>query len=66
VGSLFIVEIPEFSSSARARHDSVHGWREFVEVGGLMSYVPNLDDLHRRAATYGDKNLKEPSRATSW
>ncbi len=32
--------------------------REFVEVGGLMSYGTNLADLYHRAATYVDKILK--------
>jgi ABC-type uncharacterized transport system substrate-binding protein len=32
--------------------------REFADVGGLMSYGPNVVALHRRAATFVDKILK--------
>jgi putative ABC transport system substrate-binding protein len=32
--------------------------REFVELGGLMSYGPNIPDLFRRAAEYADKILR--------
>ena len=32
-------------------------WREFVEVGGLLSYGPSLRDLFRRAVTYVHKIL---------
>jgi ABC-type uncharacterized transport system substrate-binding protein len=32
--------------------------REFVEVGGLMSYGPNFPDLFRRSADYVDKILR--------
>ena len=31
--------------------------REYVEVGGLLSYGPNYRDLNRRAADYVDKIL---------
>jgi len=31
---------------------------QFVEVGGLMSYGPNVDQIVRRAAIYVDKILK--------
>ena len=36
----------------------MHGYREFVEAGGLISYGPNLPDLYRRAADYVDKILR--------
>jgi ABC-type uncharacterized transport system substrate-binding protein len=32
--------------------------REFADLGGLMSYGPNLSDLARQSATYVDKILK--------
>jgi putative ABC transport system substrate-binding protein len=36
----------------------MHGFREYVEAGGLMSYGPNTADLFRRAGDYVDKILK--------
>jgi ABC transporter substrate binding protein len=36
----------------------MHAVRQYVEVGGLMSYGPNVADLLRRAAGYVDKSLK--------
>ena len=41
-----------------ARLPTMHGVREIVEAGGLMSYGPNLSDLFRRAADFVDKILR--------
>jgi putative tryptophan/tyrosine transport system substrate-binding protein len=41
-----------------ARLPTMHGIREYVEAGGLMSYGPSLPDLYRRAAEYVDKILR--------
>ena len=36
----------------------MHGYKESVEAGGLMSYGANLTDLFRRAGDYVDKILR--------
>ena len=41
-----------------ARLPTMHGLREYVEAGGLMSYGPNVVDEYRRAADYVDKILR--------
>jgi putative tryptophan/tyrosine transport system substrate-binding protein len=41
-----------------ARLPMVSGFREFVDVGGLVSYGPNYPDLWRRGADYADKILR--------
>jgi putative ABC transport system substrate-binding protein len=41
-----------------ARLPAMHALREGVEVGGLMSYGPNIPDLFRRAGDYLDKILR--------
>ena len=41
-----------------ARLPTMHGFRELVEAGGLISYGPNLPDLWRRAADFVDKILR--------
>jgi putative tryptophan/tyrosine transport system substrate-binding protein len=41
-----------------ARLPTVHGFRELVDAGGLMSYGPNFPDLFRRAADLVDKILR--------
>jgi ABC-type uncharacterized transport system substrate-binding protein len=44
--------------SLGARLPTMHGAREYVESGGLVSYGPNFPDLYRRAADYVDKILR--------
>ena len=41
-----------------ARLTTMHGNREHVEAGGLMSYGANFPDLYRRAAHFVDKILR--------
>lgn len=48
--------ITDFATSQRLASMSIS--REFVEIGGLMSYGANLPDLNRRAAIYVDRILK--------
>jgi putative ABC transport system substrate-binding protein len=40
------------------RLPSINAYRELVDAGGLMSYGPSYEDMHRRAASYVDKILK--------
>jgi putative ABC transport system substrate-binding protein len=44
--------------AAKHRLPSMFNAREFVELGGLISYGASITDLSRRAATYVDKILK--------
>jgi len=44
--------------AATGRLPAISGLRDFVEVGGLMSYGQDFPDSYRRAATYVDKILK--------
>jgi ABC-type uncharacterized transport system substrate-binding protein len=41
-----------------ARLPTMHGVRDYVEAGGLMSYGPSIVDQYRRAADYVDKILR--------
>ena len=41
-----------------ARLPTLHGVREYVEAGGLMSYGPNWPHMWRRAADLVDKILR--------
>jgi len=66
VEALYVVTDPLMNSSRTeisalalaARLPSMHGARELVDAGGLMSYGPSLPDLYRRAADYVDKILR--------
>src|SRR4051794_36425154 len=46
------------SLAARYRLPAVYAFRFFAELGGLLSYGPDLLDPYRRAATYADRILK--------
>jgi putative ABC transport system substrate-binding protein len=41
-----------------ARLPTIYGWRAATEIGGLMSYGPDLIDLFKLGAGYVDKVLK--------
>ena len=45
------------TSALGVRLPTMHGSRDYVEAGGLMSYGPNVPDQWRRAAEYVDKIL---------
>jgi putative ABC transport system substrate-binding protein len=42
----------------RSKLPAIYQGKESVDVGGLISYGPNLPAMHRRAAVYVDKILK--------
>jgi putative tryptophan/tyrosine transport system substrate-binding protein len=44
--------------SVRYQLPVMYGFREFVDVGGLMAYGPDWPDLYRRAAHLVDRILK--------
>ena len=44
--------------AARYRLPAVYSLRLFVAAGGLISYGPDIVEVHRRAATYVDRILK--------
>src|SRR5262249_18379255 len=49
-------DITDFATNRRL--PSMHGLREFADVGGLIAYGPDYADLRSRAASYLDKILK--------
>ena len=50
------LRIVEFAATERL--PAMYETSRFVEVGGLMSYGPNVDQIVRRSATFVDKILK--------
>ena len=50
------VRIVDFA--LKARLPGIYFWREFAQIGGLLSYGTNLAATYRRSATYVDKILK--------
>src|SRR5258708_28164235 len=52
------VETIASGQPADARLPTMFGGREYIEVGGLISYSASFPDLYRRAADYVDKILR--------
>jgi putative tryptophan/tyrosine transport system substrate-binding protein len=53
---LLITERERIAAFAMARRlPSISAYRQYPEVGGLMSYGPSYSDLFRRAASYVDR-----------
>ena len=44
--------------AARRALPAAYEWREFVELGGLLSFGPSMRDLARRVAAYVDRLLR--------
>jgi putative tryptophan/tyrosine transport system substrate-binding protein len=65
-GGLLLSADPYFTANRMdlvalaARHamPAVYPWREYVEVGGLMSYGPNLPNVYRQVGIYAGMILK--------
>jgi putative ABC transport system substrate-binding protein len=59
VDSMFILHRARLADLAlKIRLPSMHGSRQSVQAGALMSYGPSLSESSRRAAAYVDKILK--------
>ncbi len=44
--------------AASKRIPAIYSYHEITEVGGLVSYGPNIPDMFRRASVFVDKILK--------
>lgn len=44
--------------AAQHRLPAMYGWREYADIGGLMTYGPNVKATLRRAASYVDRIFK--------
>ena len=56
---LVMAHLPRINTLAQAaRLPTMYGFREQVVAGGLISYGPDVLDLHRRVAAYADKIFK--------
>jgi putative ABC transport system substrate-binding protein len=58
VASFFTHRAEIVKLAVKSRQPAIYPFREFVDVGGLMSYGANLVDMYWRAATYVDKIIK--------
>jgi putative ABC transport system substrate-binding protein len=57
--TFFVQQLREFAAqSLKHRIPSISSLIEYAELGGVMSYGPDLVDNFRRAAAYVDKILK--------
>jgi putative tryptophan/tyrosine transport system substrate-binding protein len=55
---VFVNRIRIITLALGARLPTIYGSREYVSVGGLISYGANFPDLYRRAAEFVDKILR--------
>jgi len=54
----YVQRIRIHTMTLAAQLPTMHGFREYVEAGGLMSYGASFPDLWQRAAVYVDKLLR--------
>src|SRR5207237_9585566 len=70
-GALVVLSNPVFDIqrqriadlAANDRLPTAHSFRNYVDIGGLMSYGPSFVDLHQRTASYADQILKGAKHA---